>query len=293
MNISGDKLKIGMVYVELNWLYNKDNINLANVYLVLGITDKFAKSKYEDLKQDIQGSFVSKDSLLDTIDKVDVETIPLGSFYVDTNSTKFVVPKAYDTIKDNIAGILTLQLPYVTATTGIKHYSFNIIKELCVKESIMTNWMLKNKMIDKTFPTYVPFDDYKKNCLDIISVKDNDFNFDAGVSDAVKDIVSDNSTNLVKNFVKGQLIVRKTSKRARVLLVLGQKYGTTYLLEIYNEQKDVFMRSYNSYATHYIDSIKRAFKHHIGEAATQEYYDTGFNAYEMFKYEIEDKCSRC
>lgn len=294
LKISCDNLKKGMVIFELDWTHSNDEINLANIDLVLGIDEVVAKSRYETLMTALDSYYVTKDALLEKMNKVTLTAIRLGSFYVNQKSMSFVSPLMYDTIKEVIKSILTLQIPtYHKDKLGMTDNSVYVIQDLCVKESIIDTWALKQKLLDKTVPTYLSIEDYKKTCFDVISVKDNDFNLEEKINAAVKDIVSGNTSSMVQNFVKGQLIVRKTDKRARVLLVLGKEhdYGETFLLEIYNVQKREFVNDY--FVKHYLATIQYVFKNKSKEVATQEYYDTGLNVYDLFKEEIERKLHNC
>ena len=96
-----------------------------------------------------------------------------------------------------------------------------------------------------------------------------------------------NNLQKVKVFKPGELILRITAKRARLMLVLGPNIDNmTALLEVTNgTHKDYTSSSY--YAQNYISHIVSAFKRKQPELANLEYYDTGFNVYDRFKDSIK------
>ena len=165
--------------------------------------------------------------------------------------------------------------------------TFYAVEGLCIKEQDLRAWLLKKKLMDKDTHTYFSFKEYTEAAMKIISCKEDDFTFNDNLKARVCDMLKGNNLQKVKVFKPGELIMRITAKRARLMIVLGPNMDNmTALLEVVNgTHSDYTSSSY--YAQNYLSHIVYAFKRNQQESANLEYYDTGFNVYDRFKDNIK------
>ena len=294
MIISGKELKPGMVITsaDFNEYYNKPE-SLNTFSLVLGLDSAQVNKRLEKLKEAVQSSYISRPELINKMNSIMVTVITLGNIYLNVEKLKNNELSDCDKasmqyLKSTILKILNNGdiHPDYTKLTYVSD-KFYVVEGLCIKEQDLKTWILKKKLMDKDIHTYLSFKEYTDAAMKIIACKEDDFTFNDNVKARVCDMLQGNNLQKVKVFKPGELILRITAKRARLMLVLGPNIDNmTALLEVTNGTHNDYTSS-SYYAQNYISHIVSAFKRKQPELANLEYYDTGFNVYDRFKDSIK------
>lgn len=291
MIISGKELKQGMVITEGDFdsYYNRPE-GLNDFYLVLGLDSSLASKNLEKLKEKVKSNYVTRDDLVREMKNLYIDVIGLGSLYVNPEKLSDCDKFSLQYLKATLLKILNNSNDIKPMSTRVSYDAkkFFVLDGLCIKEQDMNAWLLKKKLVDKNATSYVSLKEYTETALKIISCKESDFTFNEKLQERICCMMNGTKLQKVTDFQPGELILRITAKRARLLLVLGKTPDqTTYILEIENGTHKDFSSSYFSH--NYLNNIIYAFKRNEKEVANMEYFDTGFNVYDKFKDNITEE----
>lgn len=294
MIISDKKeVKPGMVITGADFDdYYNNPVSINDFYLVLGLDSKYVNNNLKKLQEKLKSPFVTRNDLIKEMESIRISVIQLGSLYL--NIDNIINKKAlsdYDKasmqyLKASVLKILNnFEIKPMYSSISYVNKKFWVLDKLSIKEQDMNTWLLKKKLVDKDASSYVSLKDYTEAALKIISDKDDDFKLQETIFSRMSDMLNGKNLQKVKNFKPGELIMRITGKRARLLLVLGTtQHDMTYLLEIENGTHDTLKAPYYSHS--YLGHILSAFRKTEKEVANTEYYDTGINVYDRFKDNI-------
>lgn len=293
MIISDKEVKPGMVITGADFDdYYNNPASINDFYLVLGLDSKYVNNNLKKLQEKLKSPFVTRNDLIKEMESIRISVIQLGSLYL--NIDNLINKKSlsdYDKasmsyLKASVLKILNnFEIKPMYASISYVNQKFLVLDKLSIKEQDMNTWLLKKKLMDKDASSYVSLKDYTEAALKIISDKDDDFKLQETIFSRMSDMLNGKNLQKVTNFKPGELIMRITVKRARLLLVLGTtQHDMTYLLEIENGTHDTLKALYYSHS--YIGHILSAFRKTDKEVANTEYYDTGINVYDRFKDNI-------
>ena len=292
MIISDKEVKTGMVITGADFDdYYNNPASINDFYLVLGLDSKYVNNNLKKLQEKLKSPFVTRKELIKEMESIRISVIQLGSLYL--NIDNLINKKAlsdYDKasmqyLKASVLKILNnFEVKPMYSSISVNQ-KFWVLDKLSIKEQDMNTWFLKKKLVDKDASSYVSLKEYTETALKIISCKESDFTFNEKLQERICCMMNGTNLQKVTDFKPGELILRITAKRARLLLVLGTMSDeTTYILEIEKGTHKDFSSS--CFSHNYLNNIIYAFKRNEKEVANMEYFDTGFNVYDKFKDNI-------
>lgn len=289
-----NNVRPGFVVIDRNYLIHNAGGRFVPVLLILGISDEEYDRKIAALKEEIVSSYATKDNIEKIIKNVVITGTIIGYLYLDEHK-KLYDKSALVPLKNMLDGIFSLKVKSIDdygRTGSLTHNDINsvyILKDLCVSENTINTFLLKRKLACSECKSYHALDEFLQAANGLVNSVSDILDMYTNISDTVYAIIRQEIPHKkVEKFVPGDLIIRYTAKRYRVLLVLGcNSYGYMTLLEISNEQHSYFSRIRQG-------TIEFAFRKQAKEMAKEpsDYLQTGFNIYPYFSKVIENELQR-